>query len=82
MTKLVKEYVNEKENNSITVKHFGKIRYSAKIEYYKQISSKTEKDSIVKKYQKKNILRAKSVKPPRQNLLIMKWDPPIKLCFD
>jgi hypothetical protein len=82
MTKMVKEYVHEKENNSNTTMYFGKLRYPSKVEYYKQISSKTEKDAVVKKYQKKNILRAKSIKVPRQNLLVMKWDPPIKLTFD
>ena len=71
---------NEK-NNSITVKHFGKRRYSSKTEYYEQIKNHNPEHPPVKKYQKKNILRAKSVKPPRQNLLVMKWDPPIKLSF-
>ena len=82
MTKMVKEYVYEKENNSNTAMYFGKLRYPSKVEYYKQISSATDKDAVVKKYQKKNILRAKSIKVPRQNLLVMKWDPPIKLSFD
>ena len=82
MTKRVKRLQENEENNSITVKHFGKRRYSSKVEYYEQIQGHTPEHPPVKKYQKKNILRAKSVKPPRQNLLVMKWDPPIKLTFD
>ena len=82
MKKRVKRLQENEENNSITVKHFGKRRYSSKKEYYEQIQGHTPEHPPVKKYQKKNILRAKSVKPPRQNLLVMKWDPPIKLSFD
>jgi len=82
MTKKVIQFAKETENNSITVNHFGKRRYSSKKEYYEQISSTTPRPPPVKKYKKKNILRAKSIKAPRQNLLVMKWDPPIKLTFD
>jgi hypothetical protein len=76
------ENKNDKKDNSITIKHFGRRRYSSKVEYYEQIQGHTPEHPPVKKYQKKNILRAKSVKCPEQNLLVMKWDPPIKLSFD
>jgi len=81
MSKKVKEYANDKKDNSITINHFGKRRYSSKVEYYEQIKGHTPEHQPVKKYQKKNILRDKSVKCPEQNLLVMKWDPPIKLSF-
>lgn len=84
-TKMKKEVVqcaNEKDNNSITVKHLGKRRYSSKVEYYKQCVANTERGPPRKKYKKQNRLRDKSIKCPRQNLLVMKWDPPIKLSFD
>jgi hypothetical protein len=75
------ENKNDKKDNSITINHFGKKRFSSKVEYYEQIKGHTPENPPVKKYQKKNILRDKSVKPPPQNLLVMKWDPPIKLSF-
>ena len=81
MTKKVKEYAKDKKDNSITIKHFGRRRYSSKVEYYEQIQGHTPEHPPVKKYKKKNILRAKSVKAPEQNLLVMKWDPPIKITF-
>lgn len=82
MTKNVIEYANDKKDNSITVKHFGRRRYSSKVEYYKQCCPNTSRPPPVKKYKKKNILRAKSIKCPEQNLLVMKWDPPILVTFD
>jgi hypothetical protein len=71
-----------KENKSNTIMHLGKRRYSSKVEYYKQCVANTDRPPHRKKYKKVNRLRDKSIKAPRQNLLIMKWDPPIKLCFD
>ena len=76
------QYANEKDNNSITVKHLGKRRYSSKVEYYKQCCANTSRPPPRKKYKKYNILRDKSIKVPRQNLLVMKWDPPVLLTFD
>jgi len=73
---------NEKDNNSNTILHLGKRRYSSKVEYYKQCVANTDRPPHRKKYKKVNRLRDKSIKAPRQNLLVMKWDPPIKLCFD
>jgi len=76
------ENKNDKKDKSITIAHMGKRRYSSKVEYYESIKNLTDNSSPVKKYKKKHILRASSVKPPPQNLLVMKWDPPIKLSFD
>ena len=76
------QYANEKDKDSNTIKHLGKRRYSSKVEYYKQCCANTSRPPPRKKYKKINRLRDKSIKPPRQNLLVMKWDPPIKLCFD
>ena len=82
MKKEVVRCANEKDNNSITVKHLGKRRYSSKVEYYKECCADTSRPPPRKKYKKINRLRDKSIKAPRQNLLVMKWDPPIKLSFD
>jgi len=82
MKKAVVQCVNEKDNNSITVKHLGKRRYSSKVEYYKQCCADTSRPPPRKKYKKINRLRDKSIKAPPQNLLVMKWDPPILLTFD
>jgi len=82
MSKKVLSVSENKDNNSITVKHLGKRRYSSKVEYYEQCIADTSRPPPVKKYKKVNRLRNKSIKAPRQNLLVMKWDPPIKLTFD
>lgn len=82
MKKEAIQCANEKDNNSITVKHLGKRRYSSKVEYYKQCCANTSRPPPRKKYKKYNILRDKSIKVPRQNLLVMKWDPPVLLTFD
>ena len=76
------QYANEKDKDSNTIKHLGKRRYSSKVEYYKQCCANTSRPPPRKKYKKINRLRDKSIQAPRQNLLVMKWDPPIKLCFD
>lgn len=73
---------NDKKDKSITINHMGKRRYSSKVEYYENIKELTNNSPPVKKYQKKYILRDKSIKAPSQQLLVMKWDPPIKLFFD
>ena len=75
-------YANEKDKDSNTIKHLGKRRYSSKVEYYKECCADTSRPPPRKKYKKINRLRDKSIKAPRQNLLVMKWDPPIKLTFD
>jgi len=82
MKKEVVQCANEKDNNSITLKHLGKRRYSSKVEYYKECCADTSRPPPRKKYKKQNRLRNKSIKCPPQNLLVMKWDPPIKLTFD
>jgi hypothetical protein len=82
MKKEAIQCANEKDNNSITVKHLGKRRYSSKVEYYKQCCANTSRPPPRKKYKKYYILREKSIKAPRQNLLVMKWDPPFLLTFD
>lgn len=82
MEKCVLSVSESKDNNSNTIKHLGMRRYSSKVEYYKQCVANTDRPPPRKKYKKINRLRDKSIKPPRQNLLVMKWDPPIKLCFD
>jgi hypothetical protein len=82
MQKKVLSVSESKDNNSITIKHLGKRRYSSKVEYYKQCCANTDRPPPRKKYKKFNRLRDKSIKAPRQNLLVMKWDPPIKLTFD
>jgi len=76
------QYANEKDKDSNTIKHLGKRRYSSKVEYYKECCANTSRPPPRKKYKKINRLRDKSIKAPRQNLLVMKWDPPIKLTFD
>lgn len=82
MEKQVLSVSESKDNNSITLKYLGKRRYSSKVEYYKQCCADTSRPPPRKKYKKMNRLRDKSIKAPRQNLLVMKWDPPIKICFD
>ncbi len=82
MKKKVIQCANEKDNNSNTVKHLRKRRYSSKVEYYKQCCADTSRPPPRKKYKKINRLRVKSIKAPPQNLLVMKWDPPILLTFD
>ena len=82
MEKKVLSVTDNKDNNSKTILHLGKRRYSSKVEYYKQCRANTDRPPPRKKYKKQNRLRDKSIKAPRQNLLVMKWDPPIKLSFD
>lgn len=65
-----------------TVTYIGKMRFPSKNEHYYNKTAPTANPSDSEKYKKKNILRNKSIKMPKQNLLVMKWEPPIKINFD
>ena len=54
MQKKVLSVSESKDNNSITIKHLGKRRYSSKVEYYKQCCANTDRAPPRKKYKKIN----------------------------
>ena len=65
-----------------TVRYLGKRRYPSKNAHYRMLQAPTSHYSDKQKYKKNKNCRAVKVTVPRQNLLIMKWDPPIKITFD
>tara|TARA_R100000734_G_C3302373_1_gene92903 strand:- start:607 stop:885 length:279 start_codon:yes stop_codon:yes gene_type:complete len=65
-----------------TVRYLGKRRYPSKNAHYRMLQSPTENYGDKNKYRKTKNPRAVKVTVPRQNLLVMKWNPPIRITFD
>lgn len=65
-----------------TVRYLGKRRYPAKNAHYRMLQSPTSHYSDKNKYKKNKNPRSVKVTVPKQNLLVMKWDPPIRITFD
>jgi len=80
--KRYKRYMTSTFPSNDTIAYLGKKRYPSKNEHYCNKASNTAKSGDSEKYKKKYILRNKKVSAPKQNLLIMKWDPPIRINFD